>query len=129
MVSTRRLILSRWRPPEEIMGRRLLVVAFDYPPRKNAGVHRTLRYLRHLREFAWRVDVLTAASSSSSEETDACAETVIRTQYFRLFLPASAAARLLPESRRSRFLNCFALPDLFVGWLPFAAWQASSLLR
>lgn len=38
---------------------KLLVVASNFPPVNSAGVHRTLRFVRYLAEFGWKIDVLT----------------------------------------------------------------------
>lgn len=109
--------------------RRLLVIVFDYPPREKAGVQRTLRFVRHLPACGWRVDVLTPRPKPPFGEPETGAGRVVRTAHLRVFGAASAIARLLPEPRRLALLNWFALPDLFIGWFPFAASRAGALLR
>src|SRR2546428_615329 len=118
-----------WRTCDGIVGRRVLMMAFDYPPRNNAGVHRTFRYLRYLPDSNWHGQVLTARTPWTFRGQDDDGRKTVRTPFFRPFFVASLVTRCLPESHSIRFLNWFAVPDLFVGWLPFAARTAAALLR
>lgn len=99
--------------------RHALFVAFHYPPEaSSSGVLRTLKYTRYLREFGWRVSVITL---------DPSAYTVLDP---RLEQEIPSGTRVL----RTRFLNTkrdlsirgiypalLALPDVWIGWMPWAA--------
>ena len=39
---------------------KLLAIAFIYPPMARAGVHRSVRFVRYLKELGWEITVLTA---------------------------------------------------------------------
>lgn len=42
--------------------KRVLIVAYFFPPVSNMGSHRILRFVRHLPEFGWEPVVLTGAT-------------------------------------------------------------------
>jgi glycosyltransferase involved in cell wall biosynthesis len=98
--------------------RHALFVAFHYPPEaSSSGVLRTLKYSRYLREFGWRVSVITP-EVSAHEVCDPQLEAqippdtrVIRTGYLNTKRHLSIG-RIYPA--------LLALPDVWIGWLPYA---------
>ncbi|NUZ04821.1 glycosyltransferase [Piscinibacter koreensis] len=104
-----------------------LFAAFQYPPDgSSSGVLRTLKHTRYLVDFGWRVTVL-APSVDAYEHLDRdlvaqvpeCVK-VVRTRYLN-------SKRHLGV--RGRYLALSALPDVWVGWLPFAlraAWRIAA---
>ena len=98
--------------------RHALFVTFQYPPdASSSGVLRTLKYSRHLAEHGWRVTVLSVATSAyetvdSATLADIPATVrVVRTPYLDTRKHLAV---------RGRYLALAALPDRFVGWLPWA---------
>lgn len=104
-----------------------LFVAFHYPPEaSSSGVLRTLKYTRYLMDSGWRVTII-APREDAYEITDA-----------KLTEQIPATARVI----RTRFLNTkrhlsirgiypalFAVPDTWVGWLPWAVAAGRALFR
>jgi glycosyltransferase involved in cell wall biosynthesis len=105
--------------------RHALFIAFHYPPESSSsGVLRTLKYTRFLSDFGWRVSVI-APRSTAYEVCD------------------RGLASQVPDSVRivrTRFLNTkhhlswrgvypalLALPDVWIGWLPWALRAARKL--
>ena len=95
-----------------------LFVAFHYPPdASSSGVLRTLKYTRYLAEHGWRITVLSphASAYDSVDETSLAGipatVKVVRTPYLN-------TRRHL--SLRGRYLALAALPDRYIGWLPWA---------
>ena len=104
-----------------------LFIAFHYPPEaSSSGVLRTLKYTRFLREFGWRVSVITPERDAYDVQDPAL------------------EAQVPPDVRiiRTRFLNTkrhlscrgiypalLALPDVWIGWLPWALNAARKLVR
>jgi len=65
------------------MTRRVLYIAYTYPPTGGAGVQRTTKFVKYLPQFGWLPSVLTVANPSvplqdASLESDIPADTVIR---------------------------------------------------
>ena len=46
--------------PEGITSKKVLVIAYIFPPLARAGVHRTVRFVRYLAPLGWDITVLTA---------------------------------------------------------------------
>lgn len=104
-----------------------LFVAFHFPPEaSSSGVLRTLKYVRYLTDYGWRVTVLTAREDAYP----------LRDPGPLSQLPASA--RVV----RTRFLNTkrhlavrgvypawLAVPDVWIGWLPWALAAGRRVLR
>ncbi len=48
---------------------KLLAIAFIYPPMARAGVHRSVRFVRYLKELGWDITILTAAEKYYPPQT------------------------------------------------------------
>jgi glycosyltransferase involved in cell wall biosynthesis len=95
-----------------------LFVAFHFPPEaSSSGVLRTLKYVRYLEDYGWRVTVI-------SPKTDAYS---IIDQRLEEQLPRSTrVVRTAWVNTKKRFAifgaypSLLALPDPWIGWLPWA---------
>jgi glycosyltransferase involved in cell wall biosynthesis len=103
--------------------RRVLVLAYLFPPLGGAGVQRTLKFVRYLEPLGWAATVVTTRSKhypahdeSLLEEIPASAR-IVRT-------PAVPVARWLSLApyrlRLKRLYAYLTWPDGGIGWLPFA---------
>jgi glycosyltransferase involved in cell wall biosynthesis len=107
--------------------RHALFVAFHFPPEAgSSGVLRTLKYVRYLHEFGWRVTVV-APRVDAYAVTDLELETqlpascrVVRTGYL-------STRRHL--SLVGRYPALLALPDVWVGWFPWAVAAGRRVLK
>ena len=107
--------------------RHALFVAFHFPPEAgSSGVLRTLKYVRYLDEYGWRVTVI-APRVDAYAVMDAELQTqvpascrVVRTGYlntkrhFALF---------------GRYPSLLALPDVWTGWYPWAVAATRRMLE
>ena len=134
--------------------KRLLFVTYYFPPSGGSGVQRGLKFVKYLPEFGWRPTVLTVRPESASwpdPDPDSVADIPEGTRVERTgaWDPYAWYARLLgrkkkevisvgftgedgavPRRRFARWIraNMF-LPDARVGWVPFAAARARTLMR
>ena len=107
--------------------RHALFVAFHFPPEaSSSGVLRTTKHVRYLPERGYRVSVITA-DPSAYEVTDASLEAqlpagtrVVRTAFRNT---------KRHWSWRGMYPALLALPDVWVGWLPFAVRAGRALMR
>ena len=44
--------------------KRLLIIAYYFPPSNASGIHRTLKFIKHLTALGWKIDVLTFGDNS-----------------------------------------------------------------
>jgi glycosyltransferase involved in cell wall biosynthesis len=109
------------------MARRVLVVAYYFPPLGGAGVQRTLKFVKYLPEFGWQPVVLTV-KVKDADLSDACLEkeippgiSIYRTSILRL--PAR-----LPWRLRNLLARWLLVVDEQVGWLPLAVGQARKII-
>lgn len=98
--------------------RHALFITFQYPPdASSSGVLRTLKYTRYLADHEWRVTVLSIEPSAyETVDQGTLAQIpgnvrVVRTSYL------DTKKHL---SLRGRYLAITALPDRYIGWLPWA---------
>lgn len=121
--------------------RRVLVVAYYFPPMGFSGVQRISKFVRYLPDFGWEPTVLTvepggyfAYDSSLMDEVTAAGVEIIRTKSLdptRLFGRNETIA-LPPENRRralSELSQWIFIPDNKIGWLPFAVREGMRILR
>jgi glycosyltransferase involved in cell wall biosynthesis len=103
--------------------RRVLVLAYFFPPIAGAGTQRTLKFVRHLEPLGWDATVVSTRSrryrARDRSLLDEVPRTtrVIRTIAFPLAHYAGIALHVL----RLRWLRAFVVwPDNGLGWAPFA---------
>jgi glycosyltransferase involved in cell wall biosynthesis len=129
------------------MVRRVLVVAYIFPPIGGGGVQRVTKFIKYLPQFGWLPSVLTVANPSVpildvSLEAEIPAEVIVRRA--RTWEPGyslkAAVADAGPEIRRSgpgglakalarRVFKLFLQPDAQALWRPFAISEGKRLLR
>jgi glycosyltransferase involved in cell wall biosynthesis len=127
--------------------RPLAYIAYFFPPLGGAGVQRTLKFVRYLPVHGWRPTVITVRTghywmSDPSLVREVPEETqIVRTAALtgHAILGRMGATRAAgePNARRSggtqrrlRGLSRWiAIPDSFVGWVPFAARAARNVLQ
>jgi glycosyltransferase involved in cell wall biosynthesis len=106
--------------------RHALFIAFHYPPEaSSSGVLRTLKYTRFLPDFGWRVSVI-APQREAYDVRDPALEAqvpgdvrIVRTGFLN-------TKRDL--SWRGIYPALLALPDVWIGWLPWAVRAARRLV-
>ena len=118
------------------MARRLLVIAYYFPPMGMSGVQRVTKLVKYLPEFGWQPTVLTvepggyfAFDPSLEREVEAAGIEVIRTKSIdptRLFKRGAAVPIRRESTRRnwSEWSQWVFVPDNKIGWLPFAVHAA-----
>ena len=134
--------------------RKVLTIAFDFPPRRTSGVYRPTGMVKHLVKLGWLPTVLTVRPLRGCLEDASLLQRIpnevrtVRTGYLNLSgweEPAGhglrATGHLRPkvsgesQSRRDRFLrgagelvrSCLYFPDETVGWVPFGFVKAIQL--
>ncbi len=121
--------------------RRVLVVAYYFPPMGLSGVQRVAKFVKYLPEFGWHPTVLTvspggyfAFDPSLETELQGRPIEVVRTHSMdptRLF-GRSNVVSMPRENVRSRLSNAsqyFFIPDNKVGWYPAAVRKGLQLVR
>lgn len=111
----------------EVPTRRLLVVAFHFPPfAGSSGVQRTLRFVQHLPRLGWEPIVLTAQPRAYDHvRPDLLREIPAGVVVERAF--ALDAARQL--AFRGRYPAWLARPDRWMTWRPDAVRRGRRLVR
>lgn len=126
-------------PDTEILPRRVLVVAYYFPPMGMSGVQRTLKFVKYLPQFGWLPTVLTveprgyiARDESLLKELEGRNVQIVRT-------PAAGPGRVfskrevvgLPPERTRKLLSklsdTFFIPDNKIGWKKRAVEAAYAL--
>jgi glycosyltransferase involved in cell wall biosynthesis len=99
--------------------KKVLAVAYHYPPVGGGGVFRTLKFTKYLSQFGFRPYVLTVKNSMYTPKDPSLVRDI--PPDVEIIATFSFEHRLL---RASRLLNIspewFFIPDTNVGWLPFA---------
>lgn len=108
--------------------KRVLFVAYYFPPRGGAGVQRSLKFVKYLRSFGWEPTVLTAeytAREGAYDETLLCEVP----QGTRIVALASDERRFVALSKRGlgRLAGFVVRPDTAVIWANRALAEARRL--
>ncbi len=153
---------ARWQPQGRIsadpdaagtMKRRVLIISFDYPPRRTSAVHRMTAMTRYIAEHGWEPTVLTVQEDHGALEPALLRKLppqlrIVRTPYLRILQWDDRAAAVVRRSgllsahpngrgpsRTAQWLRRMAalvrstlyFPDETAGWIPFALLQAIRL--
>ena len=106
--------------------RRLLMIAFHYPPANASGTLRALKFSRYLREFDWEVSLLTVPEGCHEVLDPALlAQVPAEVRVHRAFCVDTRRA----FSILGRYPAFAAVPDRYVSWLPFAFWRGLQVIR
>lgn len=135
-------ITAPFKTPSEIIEqRRVLVIAYYFPPMGLSGVQRTLKFVKYLPQFGWKPTVLTveprgyfAHDESLLDELSGRDVAIVRTNAAgpgRVFakkrdvrLPSEFWRKML-----SRISDTFFIPDNKIGWKRTAIRTAAALHR
>ncbi len=115
--------------PATVDERRVLVIAYYFPPMGLSGVQRTLKFVKYLPEFGWKPTVLTvepvgyfAHDESLLLELEGKNVEIVRTNAAgpgRVFSKKKRTVKLPSERTRkflSRVSDTFFIPDNKIGW-------------
>src|SRR6266446_9128060 len=129
------------------MGRRVLFIAYQFPPVGGAGVQRVTKFVKYLPHWGWQPSVLTVANPSvplldNSLSADIPPETIVRrartwepSYAFKASVSGGAAGnhqgKVKPILRRTvRRLGTLLLqPDPNILWMPEALRVGNQLLK
>lgn len=121
--------------------RRVLVVAYYFPPMGLSGVQRVAKFVKYLPEYGWQPTVLTidpggyfAYDHALLDEVEVAGVEIVRTPTWdptQLFGRQETVS--LPSEGRRQWLTklsqCLFVPDNKVGWFPHAVRAGGRLLR
>jgi glycosyltransferase involved in cell wall biosynthesis len=121
--------------------KKVLIIAYYFPPLGGSGVQRTLKFVKYLPQFGWQPTVLTvgptayyAKDESLLKEIEHLNIQIIRTQSRgpNAMLHKNHDIVKMPKERMRRFLNfisdTFFIPDNKIGWKKYAVKAASEHL-
>jgi glycosyltransferase involved in cell wall biosynthesis len=107
---------------------KVLLLAYHYPPLGGPGVFRTLKFTKYLPKFDYQPFILTVKNPLYKlKDSSLMAEIPIEANVSRVF---SFEHKLLRVPRLINInLKWFYLPDEHIGWLPFAVFYGSKLIK
>lgn len=120
--------------------KKVLMIAYFFPPLSGSGVQRTLKFARYLPGFAWEPVILTVKNSSfllkdESLEKELPGSLVIKRSmslerdkilgWLKKMTGKKDKIRFGREEKKriplkTRIINALTIPDPQLGWLPFA---------
>lgn len=109
------------------MSRRLLIVAFHYPPVKgSSGIQRTLKFSAYLRDHGWESMILTVAPRAHEQVSDDQIGEIPDGMLVERAFALNTAQHLSFGGRYPRWL---AQPDRWVSWWPAGVWRGMQMIR
>lgn len=123
-------------PSTVLTPRRVLVIAYYFPPMGLSGVQRTMKFVKYLPQFGWLPTVLTVAPVAYFAQDDTLLNELADRNVRIVRTPAAGPGKLfakkevvkLPSERArkllSRISDTFFIPDNKIGWKSRAVAQA-----
>jgi glycosyltransferase involved in cell wall biosynthesis len=106
----------------------VLLITYYFPPLGGAGVQRTLKFAKYLRDFGWNPTVLTV-HPPRGRLLDSTLLEDIPADIRVIHTPAPALPLWLPWKFRNLISRWLLMVDDQIGWLPFAARRGREILR
>lgn len=97
--------------------KKVLVIAYHFPPIGGSGMQRTVKFVKYLKSFGWQPVVLSVSKGKSYELVDTSLMDEV---------PKDVAVYRTPWFNPKGILK---VPDRKIGWLPFAFFKGRSILR
>lgn len=109
------------------MSRRILVVAFHYPPvLGSSGIQRTLKFSDYLRDHGWEPMILTVSPRAYERVSDDQMGEIPDGMLVERAFALDTAQHL---SFGGRYLRWMAQPDRWVSWWPAGVWRGMQMIR
>ncbi len=119
-------LLRRHENPAAIERRRVLMVAFHYPPANTPGALRALKFSKYLGERGWDTSVLTVPATCCATPDAALLEQIpSTTRVYRVPCFDSKAVFAV----RGKYPAFVEIPDRYLSWLPLALRRALRIIR
>ncbi len=108
--------------------KQVLFIAYYFPPHGGAGVQRTLKFVKYLREFGWNASVLTVHPNRSTlTDTTLLNELPPDSIIYRTMAPALPT--WVPWKIRNSIARWFLVVDEQIGWFPVGVRRGKELLQ
>ena len=108
--------------------KQVLLIAYYFPPLGGAGVQRTLKFAKYLRDFGWNATILTITPPNSRLlDSTLLDEIPSDIKIYRTTAPALPA--WLPWKFRHQVNRWLLLVDEQIGWLPIAVRRGKEILK
>lgn len=109
------------------MSRRILIVAFHYPPvRGSSGIQRTLKFSAYLRDHGWEPMILTVSPRAYEQVSDDQMGEIPDGMLVKRAFALDTARHL---SVSGRYLGWMAQPDRWISWWPAGVWRGMQMIR
>jgi len=109
------------------MPRKLLIVAFHYPPvHGSSGIQRTLKFSTYLRDHGWEPLILTVSPQAYEQVSDDQLGEIPDRMLVERAFGLDTAKHLAIRGRHFRWM---AQPDRWISWWPAAVWSGLKLIR
>jgi glycosyltransferase involved in cell wall biosynthesis len=109
--------------------RKVLVIAYHYPPIGGGGVFRTLKFTKYLPRFGFKPCVLSVKNSIYHVgDTSLLKEIPPEVKVIRTF-SLEHKLFLIPFSALGTTPKWILMPDINVGWLPFAVRRGEQIIK
>ena len=115
--------------------KRVLFIAYHFPPLAGGGTFRSLKFVKYLPEFGWLPTVITTNTKNYWAYDEELLKEVppevkiirapeIDPFYLQLLLSKIGLGKLYQKIK-----DHFLIPDEKIGWIPFAYWKAARELK
>jgi glycosyltransferase involved in cell wall biosynthesis len=108
--------------------KKVLIIAYHYPPLGGGGVFRTLKFTKYLPEFGFQPHVLTVKNPMYiTKDPTLLREVPVEAKVYRTF---SFEHRIFRAPRLLHLnLKWFRIPDENTGWFPFAVRRGKKIIK
>jgi len=119
--------------------KKILVIAYIFPPRGGSGVQRTLKFIKYLPDFNWDIFVLTAKNKPAYEKDETLLKELPKNIKIYRTQNLISEGEVKSEKEKKGFdlkkkisnfiLNYLLLPDYIIGWFPLTLLKGIKIIK
>lgn len=109
--------------------RKVLVIAYDYPPLAGAGIIRTMKFTQHFREFGWEPYILTVKNPDRFYTTEGKDPVPVGVKIHRSRNYLNNLSVVQGGLGKLGLKKRFIVPDVYVGWIFDTVKTAKNLIK
>jgi glycosyltransferase involved in cell wall biosynthesis len=108
------------------MTKKVLMIAFHFPPNPSIGVQRTFKTAEYLPEFGWEPIILTAKPTAydTTESSQEISESLLANTYRTTAFDVHRHMTVM-----GKHLGWMAMIDRWTTWVPGAVWQGRKIIK
>jgi glycosyltransferase involved in cell wall biosynthesis len=109
--------------------KKVLMIAYEFPPIGGVGIIRTLKFSKYLSKFGWSPHVLTVKNRDRIDTSPGYDSIPENVQAYRSYNILNNLSLVEAGFRRLGIISKIVIPDAYIGWIPMAVQKGKKIIE